>query len=178
MTEIKKDVWLRNGLKLLDASGRNSLKISNLCKKLDLTKGSFYHWFQSKSDFDLQLLQYWREIFTSEFIKEADAGNSSKERLRLLILNCIDSMKAESRLEIEINMWAQQEPKIGEFVRSVYEERFNYLLKLLADIYALEKKINKHALVLYSLMIGVDLFYRKLSKEELYLIFEDYLIEP
>ena len=62
------------------------------------------------------------------------------------------------------------------FVFSVYKTRYDYLEKLLSGIYTDPDEIKKHALVLYSLVIGVDLFYRKLSLEELELIFSDYLV--
>ncbi|PCJ15652.1 MAG: hypothetical protein COB02_17855 [Candidatus Cloacimonadota bacterium] len=175
MPEIKKEQWLHTGLKLLDKQGRNSLKIITLCEELNLTKGSFYYWFQSKKEFNLDLLKYWRERFTSQFIKQANQGESSKEKLSLLILNCIKTMKDEGRLELEINIWAHQDLEVNKFVKNVYEERFHYLIKLLEDIYPLTNDSKKHGMILYSLMIGVDLFYRKLSRDELYLIFEDYL---
>jgi len=64
---------------------------------------------------------------------------------------------------------------VGEFVKSVYKERFHYLLNLLEDIYQSKEQAKRHALILYSLISGVDLFYKKLSKNELELIFSEYL---
>lgn len=170
-----KEEWLRLGLRLLDSAGRNSLKISTLCTSLNMTKGAFYHWFESKADYDICLLTYWREIFTNKFIEEANVGESSKEKLQILVNNCIDSMKVESRLELEINMWAQQDKAVEKFVNRVYEKRFKYIENLLSDIYNNKEEAKRHSLILYSLVIGVDLFFRKLSKRELKLIFKDYI---
>ncbi|NQZ23852.1 MAG: TetR/AcrR family transcriptional regulator [Colwellia sp.] len=175
MTEVTKEQLLKAGLKILDTTGRSSLKISNLCSSLKLTKGSFYHWFKSKKEFDLNLLTYWRELFTRQFIKDANFGQNSKEKLVRLIKICIESIKVNSRLEIEINMWARQDTVIGEFIEEVYKERFNYLLNLFEDIYQNKKEAKRHALILSSLVIGVDLFYQKLTKQEMELIFKEYL---
>jgi len=175
VAEITKEQWLMEGLKLLDSNGRNSLKISILCSNLNLTKGAFYHWFKSKSDFDLALISYWRELFTSQFIKDANIGSSSKEKLIRLIKMCIKSMKDESRLEVELNMWAHQDLEIKNYVEDVYKERFQYLIELLEDIYETKEEAKRHGLILYSLIIGVDLFYKKLTKKEMELIFKDYL---
>jgi AcrR family transcriptional regulator len=175
VSEIIKEDWLKLGLRLLDSTGRNSLKISNLCSSLKLTKGAFYHWFESKADYDLSLLSYWRELFTIQFIENANVGETSKDKLQILINHCINSMREDSQLEIEINMWAKQDEEINEFVIEVYEKRFKYIENLLLDIYGNKEEAKRHSLILYSLVIGVDLFYRKLSKKELKLIFKDYL---
>lgn len=147
-----------------------------MCQELNVSKGSFYYWFNSKADFDIALLQFWRERFTENFIQDAEAGKTSKEKLKRLILNCIENLNNESRLEIELNIWAHQDAKIGSFVNAVYEKRFGYLTKLLKDIYSSETQARRHALILYSLIIGVELFYQKLTQEELKSIFSDYII--
>ena len=43
-----KIVWLKLGIQIIDELGLNELKINVLCEKLNVTKGSFYHWFKSK----------------------------------------------------------------------------------------------------------------------------------
>lgn len=175
MSEISKEQWLNEGLRLLDSSGRSSLKISKLSSNLELTKGAFYHWFKSKRDYDLNLLAYWREVFTKQFIESANEGISSKDKLERLIQNCISSMRDGSRLEIEINMWTYQDINIKTFVEEVYKERFQYLMTLLNDVYETKEEAKRHGLILYSLIIGVDLFFRKLSRRDLESIFQDYL---
>lgn len=175
VTEVTKETWLKTGLKLLDKEGLNSVKIGRLCQELAVTKGSFYHWFNSKPDFDMAILHFWRDIFTDEFIQNAEVGTSSQEKLTRLINNCIEGLKVESRLEIEINIWAHQEAKVGNFVKEVYAKRFAYLIQLLEDIYPTKAQAKRHGQILYSLIIGVELFYQKLTKEELENIFHDYL---
>ena len=69
-----------------------------------------------------------------------------------------------------------QDPQVKEFVTSVYEQRYQYLVHLLKDIYKDTETIKKHALTLYSLVIGIEFFYRQLTREELELIFSEYLI--
>ncbi len=145
-------------------------------KKLGVTKGSFYHWFKSKKDYDMQLLAYWKHRYTQGFIELAETGRNSREKLSLLGQQCIDGAIEGNRLEFEINAWSFQDDEVKDFVISVYEQRHQYLLKLLKDIYDDPKEVEKHGLTLYALVIGVDLFYRPLSREELELIFSEYLL--
>ena len=124
----------------------------------------------------MQVLGYWKLRFTQGFIEQAESGQTSQEKLSLLgrqiIQGCIDG----NRLEIEINAWSTQDDEVKSFVTAVYEQRFQYLIQLLSDIYDDPIEVQKHGLSLYSLVVGIDFFYRQLTLEELELIFSDYLL--
>lgn len=175
MIQIQKEKWLKTGLMTLDENGADQIKINTLCVQLQVTKGAFYHWFNSKKDFDFEMLEYWRNTFTEQFIELSESGSSSKEKLTLLVRQCIEGLSKGSRLEIEINMWSKQNPEVGEFVLSVYQQRFDYLMSLLNDIYNSKNEAKRHGLILYCLLIGCDLFFRSITKEEAELIFQEYL---
>lgn len=175
LIQTQKQEWLHAGLLTLDNSGADQLKISNLCEQLNVTKGAFYHWFKSKKDFDFALLEFWQNAFTEQFIVQSDSGANSKDKLSLLVRRCIEGLSKESRLEIEINMWAKQNKKVGEFVFSVYQQRFDYVMDLLNDIHPSPQEAKRHGLLLYCLLIGCDLFFRKISQQEAELVFRDYL---
>ena len=89
MAEITKETWQKIGLNLLDQEGLKALKISRISAELDVTKGSFYHWFSSKAHFEKSVLEYWKQVFTDDFIENADQGEDSKEKLKRLIQNAI-----------------------------------------------------------------------------------------
>jgi len=167
--------WLKKGIQTLDTVGWRALKINDLCQQLNLTKGSFYHWFNSKRDYEMQVLAYWKQRYTQGFIEQAEHGKTSHEKLSILGHQCIDGAINGNRLEFEINAWSFQDDEVKLFVTSVYQQRHQYLIKLLSDLYDDPTEVKKHGLVLYALVVGVDFFYRQLSQEELELIFSDYL---
>ncbi len=167
--------WLKIGVKTLDSAGWRALKINDLCEQLGVSKGSFYHWFKSKRDYDFQVLAYWKLRYTQGFIDQAEKGHSSREKLSLLGRQCINGAIKGNRLEFEINAWSFQDDEVKDYVTTVYKQRHQYLEQLLQDIYSDPVLVKKHGLILYSLVVGVDLFYRQLSKQELELIFSDYL---
>ena len=168
--------WLKMGIKTLDTEGWRALKIKTIGDRLGVTKGSFYHWFNSKKDYELKVLEYWKQRYTQGFITEAETGRNAREKLSLLGHQCIDGCIEGNRLEFEINAWSTQDEEIKAFVTSVYEQRHAYLTHLLKDIYSDPTEIKRHSLILYALVVGIDLFYRQLTREELNLIFRDYLI--
>lgn len=167
--------WLKMGIKTLDSRGWRALKISELCQQLGVTKGSFYHWFSSKRDYNFQVLAYWKLRYTQGFIDQAEKGGDSREKLSLLVEQCIKAAIKGNRLESEINAWSFQDDEVKDYVMTVYKQRHKYLEKLLQDVYPDPVLVKKHGLILYSLVVGVEIFYRKLSKHELELIFSDYL---
>lgn len=178
MQENKKNnklAWLKIGINTIGTKGLKSLKIDTLCKELKVTKGCFYHWFRSKNDYEMQILQFWKQKFTLGFIALAESGKNDKEKLAILGKQCIDGILVGNRLELEINTWSQTDDKVKEFVNTVYKQRYNYAEKLLSGIYSNKKQVKKHCLILYSLIIGVEFFYRELTRKELELIFSDYI---
>ena len=167
--------WLKIGINTIGTKGLKALKIDNLCKELEVTKGCFYHWFKSKNDYEMQILQFWKQKFTLGFIELAESGKNDKEKLAILGRQCIEGILVGNRLELEINTWSQNNNQVKEVVNSVYKQRYNYAEKLLSGIYNDKKQVKKHCLILYSLIIGVEFFYRELTRKELELIFSDYI---
>ncbi|MFC3192873.1 TetR/AcrR family transcriptional regulator [Marinicella sediminis] len=168
--------WLKMAIRILDTEGWREMKIKTIGDRLGVTKGSFYHWFKSKRDFEWQVLAYWKSRFTQGFIEQAETGQNAREKLSLLGQQCIDGCIEGNRLEFEINAWSQADDQVKAFVTSVYEQRHGYLLHLLEGIYDDPAEVKRHGLMLYCLVIGIDLFYRQLSREELEMIFADYLV--
>ncbi len=167
--------WPKKGSYTLDQLGFRALKIKDMCERLKVTKGSFYHWFKSKRDYELQLLDYWKQRYTQGFIVNAEKGKNNQSKLAILGEQCIEGALNGKRLEFEINAWSFQDKEVKTFVTSVYNQRHQYLIKLLSGIYSDKNEVKKHALILYALVVGIDCFYRELTREELSLMFSDYL---
>jgi len=58
--KLTRDDWIEAGLSELALHGHQALKIQGLCKRLKVTKGSFYHHFGNITEFHQALLDYWR----------------------------------------------------------------------------------------------------------------------
>ena len=68
---LNRNDYFEAGLNLLAEGGVAEQTIANLCERLGITKGSFYHHFTSLADFRQQLLAYW------EAGQEAALGDGS-----------------------------------------------------------------------------------------------------
>ena len=88
MARISKADWIRRGLEVLSEEGYHAIRIDWLCEKFKITKGSFYHHFESLEDYERQLFKYWE--------KETLPGASSLQRCRRK-QRCISIIIWESR---------------------------------------------------------------------------------
>ena len=59
------DDYCEAGLALLAQGGPDAVTIANLCARLRVTKGSFYHHFRGRADFVRQLLRFWEREHTT-----------------------------------------------------------------------------------------------------------------
>jgi TetR/AcrR family transcriptional repressor of nem operon len=90
-TKDTKTEILKAGMGIISRQGFNSTGIDAILKKADVPKGSFYHYFASKKDFGLKVLDRFAtgidRIFTS-FLE--DQSLPPIARLR----NCVESLAA------------------------------------------------------------------------------------
>jgi len=67
-----KEDWCKEGMDILNTDGFSKITIENLCSKLKVTKGSFYHHFGNMEAYIEALMQYWLEKHTRQLIEEAE----------------------------------------------------------------------------------------------------------
>ena len=58
-----RELILRTGLEVLTEKGSSAVGIDEILKKVDVPKGSFYHYFESKEAFGLELISLYGEFF-------------------------------------------------------------------------------------------------------------------
>lgn len=73
---LNRNDYFEAGLNLLAEGGVAEQTIANLCERLGITKGSFYHHFTSLADFRQQLLAYW-EATQEAAVNESANGSAA-----------------------------------------------------------------------------------------------------
>lgn len=66
MARVTRETYLRAGLEILGEHGSEGLTVPALCERLAITKGSFYHHFESLPAFYTAVLAYWEHEHTVE----------------------------------------------------------------------------------------------------------------
>lgn len=154
--------WLKFALTTLINKGPEALKIEPLCKLKGVSKGSFYHHFKNRNDFIDQLMLYWFEKMTLDFISQANLQSSPLERLEQL-----DKIISGSNIEAEMHIraWALKEPKIAQHLSKIDTQRQHYLANCYVDLGMQQETAQDVATMAYSSFIGLQQIYPKPSIE-------------
>ena len=84
MTTLSRDDYFKVGLQLLADAGIGAVTIANVCARLNVSKGSFYHHFKSAQDLQEKMLGYWEDIYGRARLERLE-GLDSRARLEALI---------------------------------------------------------------------------------------------
>jgi AcrR family transcriptional regulator len=125
--------WLNEGFTVLEQAEPDQLTIDELCRRLNLTKGSFYHHFKNRQDYIHSLLQLWEEDRTQGVIELSQREESTREKLNRLTE--LVTKLGDSTLEVKIRAWASHDETIRSYQQRVDESRINYAKQLCTDVY-------------------------------------------
>jgi AcrR family transcriptional regulator len=129
--QLTRDDWIHAGLRLLATSGVESVKVEALTKELHISKGSFYHYWQTRSEFLEALIACWEERGTRRVIDELEKLRTPQERFQRLFET---SFSADKKLETAIHHWANVDESVARRVAATEEVRVAYITKLLCDM--------------------------------------------
>lgn len=102
-------------LRILEEADPSAVTVNALCGRLDVTKGSYFHHFQSREEFIAGLSTWWESRFNRLFA----AYNSEPDRYAQveLIVNC--TARLPHRAEAALRSWSYGEPAIEAAQRRV-----------------------------------------------------------
>jgi AcrR family transcriptional regulator len=149
--QLTREDWIQAGLRLLAASGIDSVKVETLTKELHISKGSFYHYWHTRSEFLNALLACWEEQRTLRVIEEMEKIPDPQERFQRLFEI---SFSADKKLEAAIHHWANVDASVARRVAATEEVRVVYITKLLCDMGKPFTQANALARLCYFVYLG------------------------
>jgi AcrR family transcriptional regulator len=168
MARTTRTDWLEQGLKLLVEQGVSVVTIDAMCQLMKVTKGSFYHHFESQPAFLEALLQHWEEHYTTRFITESQVGATPMEQLQRLSAQVIEAHNAS---EAVIRAWALTSPLARTYQERVDARRLGYLRDVWMQIVKDEQRAATIANTMYSILIGAQSMLPPITTEGLTQIF-------
>lgn len=128
MKKNPKDLWLGEGLKILEETGPATLTIDNLVLKTGKTKGSFYHHFKNRNEYIKALMIHYETKETVDIFQEVNKETDEAAQVRKLTELVF---QISSRLELVIRAWTLYDPVVKAFQDRIDLRR----LELLKNIY-------------------------------------------
>jgi TetR/AcrR family transcriptional regulator, transcriptional repressor for nem operon len=108
--ESTKTLLLEKGTEIMLEKGYNNTGIMEVLQSTGVPKGSFYHYFESKEDFGLQIINHFDQL--------------SKEKLRTTVLNQSVSpiQRLKSYCELGIEYFRSQKCRKGCLISNLSQE--------------------------------------------------------
>lgn len=166
--KVSKDNWIKKGILTVKRYGIFALNIQETATKLDVTKGSFYHHFDSFNDYQIAIAEYWQDSILKELDKlSADSIPDAIVKFYELI-----SIKEE----IFFRTWAAYNPNIKKFITSIDNSRINFLKSLYLQKHN-EKEAFSKAYLEYGDFIGLQQLFDYLSPEERKSVSKEFMLK-
>lgn len=130
---LSRERWLEEALDALVEEGPRVLTVDKICRRLGLSRGSFYWHFKDRDDFIHGLAEFWDSTKTRDVSDAAARFSGSPEDRLLRLMELIQETKAAA-YDLAIRAWASHEPKAAEIVRNVDQHRYEFVRSLFKEM--------------------------------------------
>lgn len=154
-SRTSKQDWLDLAIRTLIEDGIDQVKIQVMARKLDVSRSSFYWFFESLGDLHEQLLQNWLRSNTDPVVDHALRPAPGINRAILNVFQCwIDDRLFDPQLDIAVRIWARRDPSIRAVVDEADKRRIEAITAMYQRYGYDEENAFIRARVLYFMQIG------------------------
>jgi AcrR family transcriptional regulator len=119
-----KEDWLNHAIRALVADGIDQVKIQVIARELNVSRSSFYWFFESLSDLHDQLLEHWLRINTGPIIERAMRPAANIIRGMLNVFECwVDEALFDPKLDMAVRLWARRSETVEAVVHQADSQR-------------------------------------------------------
>jgi AcrR family transcriptional regulator len=154
---LNRSAYFTAALALLAEHGHDGLTIASLCRRLGVTKGSFYHHFRHFSEFTDGLLAYWATEHATRLIDLSESVSDPDERFELLHGIAVSLPHGA---EAAIRAWAWSNPTVAAVQHQVDEARLAHLARAGEAVGLDATRARLMATMSLSLLIGLQQLHR------------------
>ncbi len=126
MTQVNKADWIQAGINQLREMGPVGVSGEKLARRLDVTRGSFYHHFKSMDDYIVQLMDSWQQSYTLDLIRKAQETDPHQEMAHLMET----AWNTDIELELAVRQWGFTNDEVQSRVEQVDRYRLNHISRL------------------------------------------------
>lgn len=136
--------WLDAGLELLRARGIGGVEVNPLCRRVGVTKGSFYYHFENRDEFLRRLIEHWLETCAPK--PDRVAGFDDVLGLESRVRAVLDYIREHDlgRYDLPMRTWAREDDQAHKAVELMDKLRLSATAKLFeADGWARQAAIHR-----------------------------------
>ncbi|MBV9352058.1 MAG: TetR/AcrR family transcriptional regulator [Mycobacterium sp.] len=131
---LSREAYFETGLDVLSDLGYGGLKLAEVCGRLGVTSGSFYHYFSNWPDFTHELVDHWKQVSASELVDCCRHVPDPRRRIDRLIHN---GLNLPHGAEAAIRSWSSLDSHVHAAQEQVDQARHDIMrqsaLQILQD---------------------------------------------
>lgn len=170
MARANRSAYLESALDVLAVAGSEGLTISELCSRLGVTKGSFYHHFSGMPEFVTALLEFWEEQRSRRLIEASAAVPDPEARFKLLSDIAVG---LPHEAEAALRAWGRSNIEVRAVVERVDEARERHLAESLVLFGLPLEKAELRARIAVAILVGTQQRENPVDVERLRAMLED-----
>ena len=168
---LAKADYFKVGMQVLAEGGLAAVTIANVCARLHVTKGSFYHHFENAPAFHAELLAHYEEEYARRRIEAVDTIADTAARLDALVQRGVER---DHEAESAIRAWSRTDPQAAEVVQRVDATRAQYLATFFAAQGIPEQLARVHADIAIAIVAGAQAMSRITDRRKLHAMLDEH----
>jgi len=166
MPKLTRDSWVAAAINQLKEFGPAGISGEKIARRLDVTRGSFYHHFANMDELTLLMLEYWEKTQTLDIFDRA--LNQQPDGAPGAMTSLLESAwSGDAELEIAIRQWAFFSEVVQQHVEKIDKIRLGYLTAIYSQICGDPDRGQKLGKIAYYGLLGTLHSWPKFSREQL-----------
>jgi AcrR family transcriptional regulator len=152
-TRTSREAWIDAGLNALAEGGPDAVRVDVLAQALGVSRGGFYHQFDSRPAFLEELLDTWERRSTDEVLDrvEREGGDA---RAKVGKAGMLTFSAALLPVDLAVRDWSRRDAAVAQRLRRVDNGRMAYLRAQIATLRDDPDDVEALALLAFSVAIG------------------------
>ncbi len=152
-TALSREAYVETGLDILSDVGYGGLKLAEVCARLGVTSGSFYHYFSNWSTYTSELVDHWERASTARLAEWSRQERDPRRRLDEVIRN---GLNLPHGAEAAIRTWAGLDPAVHAVQEAVDRQRHDIVRTAALEIVQNSRAAQVFADCAVYLLVGYE----------------------
>ena len=152
--KLTRDDWVEAAYRALLRGGPRAVAIATLAEDLEVTRGSFYHYFNDRDELLVAALEQWEQEATETFIDRASSESEPTARLQHLLDQVFRKPTELAAAERRLLADRGESGDVAAAVNRVVARRRAFLTECYRALGYDETEAQDRAVVAYMMFVG------------------------
>ncbi len=149
--------WLQVAVDILISEGVEAVKVAVIGEKLQVSRSSFYWYFNSRQDLLDALLEYWQRSNTVALVEQADADAPTITAAVCNVFRCVvNPALFDNKLDFAVRDWARKSASVRRILDQSDARRLGALTGMFRRYGYDDMNAISRARILYFMQIGYN----------------------